>query len=301
MADVEFRQQLAADIVRDRTLLHVPPGHPYSPIPSPADRERAAATSGPGRASIPGVELADEAQWEVLSRLLPRYEETAAWLTTAQHERFALDNTWFAGADAVVYALMLRDIRPRRVIEVGSGYSSALALDLADTFLNDEVDFTFIEPDATRVRSLVTSADLAGRLHECPVQDIPLATFEALSAGDILAIDSSHVMRAGSDVQCLLFEVVPALRAGVLVHVHDIFHPFEYPASWLASGTALNEAYAWRTLLQSNTRLRIVLWNHYLIRFHRDWFEANMPLCLSAPFVTGGLWVQVLGDPAGTP
>lgn len=299
MADPDFRQQLAAEIVRDRTLLHVPPGHPYSPIPSPADRARAAATAGPGRADIPGVDLAEAAQWQVLARLEAHYDETAAWLTSPRRGRYDLDNTWFAGADAVLYALMLRELGPRRVIEVGCGYSSALALDTADEFIDHDVDFTFIEPDASRLRSLLNPADLDGRLRECPVQDIPLTTFDELSAGDVLAIDSSHVMRAGSDVQYLLFEVVPLLRAGVFVHVHDIFHPFEYPADWLATGTALNEAYAWRTLLQSNDRLRIVLWNHFLMRFHQEWFATHMPLCLSAPFITGGLWVQVTSEPAG--
>ena len=292
MADPQFREQIAAEIVRDRTLLHVPPGHPYSPIPSAADRARAAATSGPGRADVPGVDLADDAQWALLERLLENYDQTAQWLTSEGPERFDLDNTWFAGADAVLYALMLREIRPRRLIEVGCGYSSALALDVIEDFL-DPVALTLIEPDAARLRTLLSPADLANRLREEPVQDVPLDVFTDLAEGDVLAIDSSHVLRAGSDVQYLLFEVIPALNPGVFVHVHDIFHPFEYPADWLASGTALNEAYAWRTLLQSNSHMRIALWNHYLIRFHREWFAAHMPLCLSAPFTTGGLWVQV--------
>lgn len=292
MADPQFREQLAAEIVRDRTLLHVPPGHPYSPIPSAADRARAKATSGPGRADVPGVDLATDEQWALLARLLENYDQTAQWLTSEGPERFDLDNTWFAGADAVLYALMLREIRPQRVIEVGCGYSSALALDVIEEFL-DPVTLTLIDPDAARLRTLLSPADLANRLREEPVQDVPLDAFTDLAEGDVLAIDSSHVLRAGSDVQYLLFEVIPALNPGVFVHVHDIFHPFEYPADWLASGTALNEAYAWRTLLQSNSRMRIALWNHYLIRFHREWFAAQMPLCLSAPFTTGGLWVQV--------
>ncbi len=300
MSSVRGRLRVGWRIARDRTVLHVPPGHPYSPIPSATDITRAAPTTGPGRREVPGIDLREAEQWALLTHLLSDYEETAVWLADDENHRFSLDNTWFAGADAVLYALMLRDLAPRRVVEVGSGFSSALGLDVAEAYLEEHPEFTFIDPDAQRLRSLVTSADLRGRLLERPVQDVPLAAFTTLSAGDILAIDSSHVIRAGSDVQYLLNEVLPELAAGVLIHVHDIFHPFEYPRDWLKSGTALNEAYAWRTLLQNNIALEVVLWNHFLMRFERDWFANNMPLCLSAPFTTGGLWVRVVSPTAQT-
>ena len=277
----------------DAPHLHVPPGHHYSPIPSAADVHRAPAISGEGVVEIPGVELHEVQQWELLQELLVNYAETAAWLASGQPSRFTLDNTWFAGADAVFTALMLRHVRPCRVVEVGSGYSSALVLDVAETFLPTPPQLLFIEPDATRLRSLVAPAEVAGRLLESQVQDIALEEFTALAAGDVLAIDSSHVMKAGSDVHYLLLEVLPRLAPGVWIHMHDIFHPFEYPVGWLAEGVALNEAYAVRAVLQSNTRLRITLWNHFLMRFSPDWFAEHMPLCLSAPFVTGGIWLRV--------
>lgn len=293
LSHVGGRLRLGWRIVRDRSTLHVPPGHPYSPIPSAVDIARAAPTDGLGPKLIPGIELHEEQQWQLLSRLQPNYSEIATWLADDQPRRFTLENTWFAGADAVLYALMLREVNPARVIEVGSGYSSALALDVGEHFLRGATDFTFIDPDAQRLRSLASQQDLRDRLREQPVQDVPLATFASLRAGDILAIDSSHVIRAGSDVQFLIYQVLPVLRPGVLIHIHDIFHPFEYPHAWLSSGVALNEAYAWRALLQHNASLDVTLWNHFLIRFHRDWFAEHMPLCLSAPFITGGLWVTV--------
>lgn len=300
MSSVRGRLRLGWRIARDRTVLHVPPGHPYSPIPSSADIARAAPTTGPGRRDVPGIDLREAQQWALLARLLSAYHETAAWLLDDRTHRFTLDNTWFSGADAVLYALMLRDLSPQRVVEVGSGYSSALGLDVAESFLARPPEFTFVDPDVQRLRSLLSSADLNGRVMERPVQEVPLSAFTALAAGDVLAIDSSHVIRAGSDVQYLLYEVVPALAAGVVIHVHDIFHPFEYPREWLSGGTALNEAYAWRALLQHNSRLEVVLWNHYLMRFDREWFAEHMPLCLSAPFTTGGIWIRVISPDAGT-
>ena len=322
MSHVDQRLRLGWRIVRDRSVLHVPPGHPYSPIPSESDRSRAVTISGTGRREIPLVDLRDDQQWALLAALQPEYPETAQWLGSDEPRRFALDNTWFAGSDAVCFALMLRHLRPRRLVEVGSGYSSALALDIDETFLSGSTRFTFIDPDVARLRSLLVvgddggavggraadrsrgggAADAARVIIQSEVQDVPLDVFTELGDGDILAIDSSHVARAGSDVSHLLFEVLPALAPGVLVHIHDIFHPFEYPQRWLSAGVALNEAYALHALLQSNERLAIVLWNHYLIRFQREWFAEHMPLCLSAPFETGGIWLRVAGgDPALLP
>ncbi|MFM2437944.1 MAG: hypothetical protein RLZ55_761 [Actinomycetota bacterium] len=279
--------------------MHVPPGHHYSPLPSGADIARAPATGGPGPREIPGVDLHDEAQWRLLHQLLPLYPATSTWLTAGAGGHFTLDNTWFTGSDAVLYALMLQHVRPRRVVEVGAGYTSALAYDVVQRFWSPksgvEVDLTFIDPAAERVRELLPPDVLAGRLREQQVQDTPNDVFDALSSGDILMIDSSHVLKAGSDVHHLLLQVVPGLAPGVWVHLHDVFHPFEYPAGWLADGTALNEAYAVRALLQGNSSLRVMLWNHYLQRFAPGWFAEHMPLCLSAPFATGGIWLRTEG------
>lgn len=261
--------------------LHVPPGHPYSPIPSASDIARTADTQAPGSSPIPGIDLRIPAQWDLLEELLPLYPEVSMLLRHAP--RFALENTWFTGADAVFMALMLKHLQPVRVIEVGSGYSSAL---IADTL--PEVRATFIDPDPARVRQLLgTQADVIAK----PVQDVDLGLFAELTPGDVLAIDSSHVMRAGSDVHHLLFTVLPGLSAGVHIHVHDVFFPFEYPRSWLDAGVAFSEAYAWRALLSNSATPFIELWNHLLLRDDRTWFEQNMPLCLSAPFLTGGLWL----------
>ena len=82
------------------------------------------------------------------------------------------------------------------------------------------------------------------------MQDVALSTFSGLRRGDILFIDSSHVAKIGSDVNHLVFTVLPALQSGVLVHFHDIFFPFEYPQAWLAEGRAWNEAYLLRAFLQ---------------------------------------------------
>lgn len=261
--------------------LHVPPGHPYSPIPSAEDIARTADTDDEGIHPIPGVDLRVDQQWALLKALLPLYPEVAELLQTGK--RFTLDNTMFSGADAVFMALMLKHLRPARLIEVGSGHSSALITEAAPA-----THATFIDPDPRRVRQVVgEDAEVIAQ----PVQDIDPAIFTTLQPGDVLAIDSSHVMRAGSDVHHLLFTVLPMLPPGIHIHVHDIFFPFEYPRIWLDDGVAFSEAYAVRALLTNVESPFIELWNHLLIRDDRAWFEQNMPLTLSAPFRTGGLWL----------
>ncbi len=291
MESLAFRQELAARIVADRATLHVPPGHIYSPIPSAGDVERAsrrAAQSGP---DLPGIDLRGEEQLRLLAGLLPLAADLPAWDRPGAH-RYRYDNTWFLHADAVVCALLLRHLRPARVVEVGCGFSSALALDVDELFLGGGTHFTFIDPDPERLRSLVRDGDLDGRLLAQPVQDVPLRPFERLAAGDVLLVDSSHVMKAGSDVQYLVDEVYPRLAAGVHVHVHDVFWPFEYPASWLRTGCSLNEAYVVRAMLTSGGAWEVVLWDSYLERFHRDWLAEHLPLMLAAPHPTGGIWLR---------
>ncbi len=291
MRSLRVRAGLAARIVRDRRTLHVPPGHHYSPIPSPEDvarAERRAAEAGP---ALPGIDLREAGQLALLAELLPLYGDLPDWGRPGAG-RFRFDNDWFTYGDAVGYALMLRHARPRRVVEVGAGWSSALALDVDERFLGGTTAFTLVDPAPERLRSIVPAAELEGRLVASSVQDIPLATFEALGAGDILFVDSSHVLKAGSDVQHLVDEVFPRLAPGVLLHVHDVFWPFEYPASWLATGCSVNEAYTIRALLVGGDAFEVVLWNDFLVRFHRDRLAAEMPLMLGGTFPTGGIWLR---------
>jgi len=291
MQSRRVRLALALSIVRDRATLHVPPGHPYSPIPSDDDVARALRRSEEATASLPGIDLCEAAQLDLLDRLLPLYGDLPFQGPPGRH-RYHYDNRFFTYADAVCYALMLRHLRPRQVVEVGSGYSSALALDVDELYLGGRTRFVFIDPDPRRLRSLVPPAELEGRLEPRPVQDTPLSRFEGLRAGDVLFIDSSHVMKAGSDVQHLIDEVLPRLAPGVHVHIHDIFFPFEYPPGWLTTGCAVNEAYAVRALLQHSAAYRIVLFNSFLVRFHRDWFATHMPLVLAGAYPAGGIWLR---------
>ena len=128
------------------------------------------------------------------------------------------------------------------------------------------------------------------RVFEKPVQQVPLSIFDALQAGDILFINSTHVLRTGGDVCFELFEILPRLSRGVLVHFHDMFWPFEYPRSWsVDENRSWNELYAVRAFLSYNDAWGIVLFNDYLAKLERPMIEATYPQFLHNS--GGALWL----------
>ena len=119
---------------------------------------------------------------------------------------------------------MLRQFKPKRVIEVGSGFSSAAMLDVNEKYCNGEIDFTFIEPSPDRLLSLLRNQDTERcRIVRALVEEVPVRLFGDLRENDILFVDSSHVAKTDSDVLHLLFNIVPSLNRGVILHFHDIY------------------------------------------------------------------------------
>ena len=203
--------------------------------------------------------------------------------------RFYFDNPFFGCHDASVYFSMLLEFKPRRVVEVGSGFSSRLLLDTNARFFDNELDVSLIDPSLPSLTDLDPPAGTA--MLGCRLQEAPLGLFERLEANDILFIDSSHVSKTGSDVNYYLFEILPRLKPGVLIHIHDIFWPFEYPAEWvLGEKRNWNEAYAVRAFLQYNAAFEIVYWNNFAFHFLGAELRKSMPLCMENE--GGSLWIR---------
>jgi len=169
--------------------------------------------------------------------------------------------TWFPGLDAAAAYALVRYHRPRRIVEIGCGHSTRFfARAIADDGL--ATTLVAIDPDPR--------ADLAGLLVDLrrqPVQQVDPALFTTLSAGDILAIDSSHVLMPGTDVDLLLNQVLPSLPVGVLVHVHDVFLPDGYPPAWRWRG--YNEQLAIGPLIQS--RGWTLRWSSHYVATRMAW------------------------------
>jgi predicted O-methyltransferase YrrM len=241
---------------------------------------------------LPGINLRTQSQLELLKELSQYHPEFCWSATRADGLRYTTDNHWFEEGDAFVLYAMLRHFRPQRVIEIGSGYSSALMLDTNARFLAGNTQLTFIEPRPERLKSLLHPNDCRIELIESNVQSVPLEQLTCLSPGDFLFIDSSHVCRTGGDVNHLFFNVIPNLRAGCFIHLHDIFWPFEYPEEWIRLGYAWNEIYFVRALLYSSTALEIVFFVDYLDTIHQSTVAALAPRMLKGRH--GSLWLRKL-------
>ncbi|NNJ27870.1 class I SAM-dependent methyltransferase [Alienimonas chondri] len=289
-----------------------PPGHFHSPLPSEEEiaeglrraaaidaatlRPNAPAGEGAGlvQTGLGGVDMNRDAQRALLEDLAAFYPEQPFPERQTEGCRYYFDQTMFCYSDAILLYAFLRHFQPRRVVEVGSGFSSAVMLDTLDRFGPQKCELTFVEPYPGRLRKLVDpEADPRVTLIESTVQRAGVTPFEQLDAGDLLFIDSSHVMKPGSDLQMLLFDVLPTLRTGTLVHVHDIFYPFEYPADWLKEGVYWNELYLLQAFLMGNRDWEIVLFNHYVNLEFPEFMEEKMPLCRKN--FGGGIYLRKFG------
>ncbi len=260
------------------------PGHFYSPIPNLHD----ALNSGPSDetapvVAMPAINLNEPSQ----TRLIELFSHFNAELPfpdrATEGARYYLDNPFFSYGDAIILYSFMRQFQPRRIVEVGSGFSSAAMLDINDSFFGQKLQFTFIEPNPDRLNSLLYASDKNScKILAKSVQHVEKDLFQSLDDNDFLFVDSSHVGKTGSDVLHLLFQILPFLEKGVIVHFHDILWPFEYPKRWLQEGRAWNEAYFLRAFLQYNSAFEILFFNSFMATQHRDIVSSKIPRVLSA-------------------
>jgi predicted O-methyltransferase YrrM len=241
-------------------LTSFPPGHYYSPILNQFEYKN---NNFKFWSELGDIKLNSEKQNEVLSAIQIYFQDFPNLLTVKK--RYDFNNDWYPYLDAKVLYSLIRFYRPQNIIEVGSGYSSALILDVNETYFENKIELTFIEPNPNRLIKLLYEKDweTTSILKEI-VQNIDLEKFKSLNENDILLIDSSHVSKSNSDVNFLFFHVFPVLKPGVIIHIHDVFFPFEYPEEWIKSGKDWNESYLLRAFLQNNADYEIVFFTDYL-------------------------------------
>ncbi|MET0910038.1 MAG: class I SAM-dependent methyltransferase [Ilumatobacteraceae bacterium] len=271
-------------------LRFAPPGHYYSPIP-----RHDAITEDAGRIwafteHLPGIDPRRADQRELVARIAETIGADRLAEVPTSGRRYSTANVAFGSGDATMLHGMLRLHRPARVVEIGSGHSSALILDVVEAHL-PETSVTFVEPYPELLRSLMRPGDESRcRIVERRAQDLPPDVLAELTDGDILFIDSTHVVRTGSDVCRLILDVLPALAPGVLVHVHDIFWPFEMLRAWVEEGRQWAECYLLRAFLTSNPEWEIVLFNNYLATFEPELLERTLPQFMANS--GGSIWLR---------
>jgi Methyltransferase domain len=269
-----------------------PPGHFYSPLPDLDEvRRRRDELNGRLPAGLPGIELNGGGQLGLL-RALGAFHADAPWADDPRPPlRYFYDNPNFRHGEAVVLYGLMRHLRPARIVEIGSGHSSCVVLDTNELFFDGSIECTFVEPYPELLRSLVREGDLQrATLLEAPLQAVGDGVFRALQANDILLVDSTHVAKVGSDVNRIVFGILPLLASGVYVHFHDVPYPFEYSEAWILEGRAWNEAYLLRAFLLYNDAFEVALFNSFLGQLHPDAVAESLPL--ASPNPGSSLWLR---------
>jgi predicted O-methyltransferase YrrM len=292
----EFQRRRAAK-------LYVPPGHFYSPVVNteevrahiPRDRPRT-------EVSLPDVQLDLASMERLWQKLVPILRNTPFSVQKSERHRYYFDNPAFSFADAMMLRAMILHHRPRRIVEVGSGFSSACTLDTVFDEGNLQCEITFVEPYPDLLRGLMRPEDEA-RVKIIPdrVQTVPLDLFKKLQSDDILFIDSTHIVKTGSDVAYELSTILPELAPGVIVHFHDVFYPFEYGFDWVVTeNRSWNEIYALRAFLAFNARFEVIFFNDMFGQLRSEFIGEAAPAFL---LNTGGsIWLRVSGhSPVETP
>jgi predicted O-methyltransferase YrrM len=184
---------------------------------------------------------------------------------------FCWNNAFWNNADALVQYGLVRSRRPRRYVEVGCGWSSLLlARALARNERPCEVDL--VEPFGNEAQ--LATLPSSWRRHRTILQRAPLELFDRLERGDVLFYDGSHCSKTASDVNWFFFRILPRLASGVLIHMHDIFLPDDYPEDWIFErGQTWNEQYVLQAFLMHNDSYRIEIANRYLFRSRYEELE----------------------------
>ncbi len=272
-------------------------GHFYSPVVDTAtlDPERL----WPPQPEVLGMDFNDASHRQILeqafARFLPDYDYPEHGPEDDQLDFFYTQNSQFSWLDARALFVLLRAEPPRRVIEVGSGYSSILMADVNRRFLSGRMQIQCIEPYP---RPFLAEQRIPGlELMQQKVQEVDLAEFQSLAEGDLLFIDSSHVAKTGSDVNHLFFEVLPRLRPGVRVHIHDIFLPHEYPQDWvLQENRSWNEQYLLRALLMDSSRYQVEFGCSYAFWRFPDLVQRALAHPKGHAFAGGSFYFRVRRD-----
>jgi methyltransferase family protein len=277
----------------DTAPLCFPPGHFYSPIVNLADLV-GQGSDVEGEVPIAGIDLDRRAHADVWQAWRPHFDRWAAG-SEAGERRYHANNANFGALSACLLAAAIGAIRPRRYLEIGSGFSSAVLLDVNEEwYADDPIELTFIDPYPARLESILRPGDReACTILAEKLQNVDLDVFRQLEAGDVLFIDSSHVAKTGSDVLHELFEILPLLPPGVYVHFHDIGYPFDYPMTWLKQNRSWNEAYFLRAFLMYNPRFKIHFWTDFFARFGAGEVSAESisPLAGSRPT---SIWITTV-------
>lgn len=232
---------------------------------------------------LPGINLNTDAQLELLNRFNYVEELEQFPLEKGAELSYYYNNGFYEAGDAEYLYNMLRHFKPRKIVEIGSGYSTLMAQNAFKKNKSEDETYSYkhicIEPYEQPWLEK-TGVEVIRK----PVETIEKSFFEALDANDILFIDSTHVIRPQGDVLFEYLEILPILKPGVIVHIHDIFLPKDYLDQWVYDEHRLwNEQYLLEAFLTFNNKFRILGAVNYLSHNYHQQFAAKHPVYSRQP------------------
>jgi hypothetical protein len=273
--------------------LNVTRNHYYSNIPDLNYLDKNVFSR---KSKMHGLFVNPEEQLELLDKFSIKYRaEYDAWpKQPTNYYDFHISQTSFRSVDSQMLHCMIRDFKPSKVIEVGSGYSTmitAKALLQNEKENGKEYDFVAIEPypNESLKKGIPGLKSIIGE----KIQDVDISLFNSLQENDVLFLDTTHTVKIDGDVNYEILELLPQLNKGVIVHVHDIFLPYEYPYEWIYSGERIwLEQYLLQAFLCNNDSYKILWMSHFMYRDYSDklknkmnYYEENVPY-------KGSIWLQ---------
>jgi hypothetical protein len=266
----------------------------YSPIPDVWQLPDAAwQRASPMR----GVDWDLEAQLRFLEENLAPHIPDFRWTQepTGDRDAYYVNNDTFGIVDSTTLFAMIRHLRPRRILEMGSGFTTLTLAQAARANAADghPVDLRVFDPYPGVVRDELPGLTALVRTR---AQDVPLSTFEALEPGDVLFVDTTHTVKMGSEVNYLILDVLPALRQGVVVHFHDIYLPWEYRRELLEDyGLYWSEQYLLQAFLACNSEFEILCAIHAVAQTFNERLRQLIPM---QPGGSGaGFWIRRVTAP----
>lgn len=256
---------------------HITLSHFTQPVP---DTRSLRPDLWSSNSEVIGIDMNERKQIELLDLFAFEYRDEYDRFPrnkTSTPFEYYVTNGMFGSVDGEILYCMIRHFKPTRIIEVGSGNSTYLS---AQAVMKNRQEDRAYRCELTAIEPLPNDVLKAGfpglsRLIPKEVQDVPLTEFEQLRENDILFIDSSHMLKIGSDVHYEYLEILPRTQKGVLIHVHDIFLPAEYPKEWILRDYHFyNEQYILQTFLTFNQEFEVLWAGHYMHLRYPERLEA---------------------------
>lgn len=273
---------------------HLTKNHYYEPIP---DTRTLRADFWTKNSEFVGVNFNEQKQIDLLSLFSSKYKkeyDAFPKTSSATPYEYFLNNGGFESVDAEISYCMIRHFKPKKIIEIGSGSSTYLA---AKAVLKNkeeggfETELVAIEPYPNSVMKLGFPG--LSELIPKEVQEVPFKKFQELKENDILFIDSSHVLKIGNDVQYEYLKILPRINRGVIIHIHDIFLPEEYPRKWVMEYCRFyTEQYLLQAILAFSDQFEVLWGGNYMNLKHPDKLESAISSYKRGKVQPGSFWIR---------